>query len=270
MVLHDSDSTLSYRELAFFHILQQVPPAFVHLPCQMCESSAQQHVMYCMFTSGSTGPPRGVFGTFAGFLNRIDWAKSHPILAFAETDVGCCVTSNTFVDYFAQVFEALLAGCPVVLFARNVILSGQLLLERIVHHKITRLTAVPSLLKGLIRFSMSTPDSAVAELSLRCIISSGEALFRRTALELLQLLTQCEIFNVYGTTEVAADCAFFHVNKHSLPDSEIVPIGFALPGFQLFLRKVISPVKINFRVSVCYFLLIFRFRNRMSGRKARL
>ena len=65
-----------------------------------------------LYTSGSTGPPKGVVGRESGFLYRIRWM--HQAFPFAEgqEEVVLRRTPLTFVDSVWEIWGALLAGVP--------------------------------------------------------------------------------------------------------------------------------------------------------------
>jgi len=65
-----------------------------------------------LYTSGSTGPPKGVVGRESGFLYRIRWM--HQAFTFAEGQEEMVLrrTPLTFVDSVWEIWGALLAGVP--------------------------------------------------------------------------------------------------------------------------------------------------------------
>src|SRR5262249_46661668 len=69
-------------------------------------------VAYVMYTSGSTGQPKGIEGTHRGAVNRFAWMwQTYP---FAPGEVACQMTSLSFVDSIWELFGPLLEGIPTV------------------------------------------------------------------------------------------------------------------------------------------------------------
>ncbi len=130
-----------------------------------------ENAAYVIYTSGSTGTPKGVIGLHRGAINRFSWMwKAYP---FDAAEKNCQKTSLSFVDSIWEIFGALLQGVPTVIVPDAVAKEPQLLVRYLFERKVTRLVAVPSLLKGI----LDQCSDVKAQLpQLRYCISSGEAL----------------------------------------------------------------------------------------------
>ena len=76
------------------------------------ENRFSKEIAYVLYTSGSTGVPKGVCGTHCAMLNRFLWMWSE--FPFRGTELACHKTSLNFVDSIFEVFGALGAGVPVL------------------------------------------------------------------------------------------------------------------------------------------------------------
>lgn len=65
-----------------------------------------------LYTSGSTGPPKGVIGRESGFWHRIRWMNEAFPFAEGQEEVVLRRTPLTFVDSVWEIWGALLAGVP--------------------------------------------------------------------------------------------------------------------------------------------------------------
>ncbi|HEX8275451.1 MAG TPA: amino acid adenylation domain-containing protein, partial [Longimicrobiaceae bacterium] len=175
---------------------------------------------YVVYTSGSTGTPKGVLGTHRGIVNRLAWMWSeHP---FAAGEVCCQKTSLAFVDSVWEVFGPLLAGVPSVLVPDDEARDPEALAAILARHGVTRVVLVPSLLRALLD---RHPELGERCPRLRLVVSSGEELPPGLARRFAEAAPGATLLNLYGSSEVAADCT-----AHALPPGgpdpgERVPIG---------------------------------------------
>ncbi len=81
----------------------------------MPSAAGTASVAYVLYTSGSSGVPKGVLGPHRGAVNRFAWMwKNFP---FQAGEVGCFGTSLNFVDSIWEVFGPLLRGVPSVILS---------------------------------------------------------------------------------------------------------------------------------------------------------
>ncbi|XP_020599643.1 putative acyl-activating enzyme 19 [Phalaenopsis equestris] len=175
-----------------------------------CESNRQRKFCYLMYSSGSTGEPKGVCGTELGLLNRYWWMQDqYPI---SREDVLLFKTSISFVDHLQEFLGAIMAGALLVIPTYQKLKYPEYAIDFVKAYGISRLTTVPSLLRELF---LSFDISLCAQFfnSLKVLIFSGEVLPISLWRDLRDHLPQTTILNLYGSTEVAGDCAFFDCKK---------------------------------------------------------
>ncbi|KAJ7518144.1 hypothetical protein O6H91_21G056800 [Diphasiastrum complanatum] len=165
---------------------------------------------YIMYTSGSSGKPRGVCGTEKGLLNRLMWMET--AYPYATDDIGCFKTSIAFIDHLTESLGPLIAGIPLVIPCHMVLRSNPLALVQFLKaYGVTRLTAVPSLLYMLLP-ALEAVESRLA-IKLRILVSSGEALSLTLWRSLQLTMPQTTILNLYGSTELSGDCTYYDCNE---------------------------------------------------------
>ncbi|NJK58779.1 MAG: AMP-binding protein, partial [Pleurocapsa sp. SU_5_0] len=162
---------------------------------------------YAIYTSGSTGRPKAVLGKLGGIVNRLNWMWK--MLPFRADEVGVQKTSLNFVDHVAEIFSPLLKGIRLVIVPEDTRRDIPQLMNLLREQKVSRIVLVPSLLKAML-------DSAPQQLSqlrgLKYVFCSGEALPLALAEAFYQKLSSARLFNLYGSSEVAADVTCFEVN----------------------------------------------------------
>jgi natural product biosynthesis luciferase-like monooxygenase protein/amino acid adenylation domain-containing protein len=188
-------------------------------------TSAAESLAYVLYTSGSTGTPKGIGGTHRATLNRCAWMEdAHP---FAEGETACQKTAIGFVDSVWEQFGPLLAGVPSVVIGAEDARDARRLAREIEKHAVTRLVAVPSLLRALV----GEPELAARLGSLRRVVCSGERLPADLAERFFDALPGCRLLNLYGSTEVAADVTAHEVLRAELP---AVPIGRPIANARVY------------------------------------
>lgn len=202
---------------------------------------------YVLFTSGTTGRPKGVTGTQDGVLNRIDWMQRFAPLTGAH--VVAHKTSLGFVDSIWEIFGPLLTDARIAVIPLPDTRDPRAFTAALVALAVTHLVATPSWLDAWVESLSATPLGA-AGLRLQMLVSSGEALTTPLLSRLRSALSQCRLLNVYGSTEVSADATFIDLAEHAAP--EVPPIGRPIDGAEVYVLDAANqPVPIGVQGELC-------------------
>lgn len=172
------------------------------------------NLAYVLYTSGSTGSPKGVMVPHRAVVNRLRWMRG-----YCDLGAGDVVLQNavpTFDYAVWELFGPLHMGATVVLPSADGHRDFTELTALIVEHGVTVAHFVPSLL----RHFAEAPEAARCT-GLRVLFSGGEPLDPALATKVQELLPGVRLFNAYGPTEAAVDVTCWPVPPR--PDS--VAIG---------------------------------------------
>jgi amino acid adenylation domain-containing protein len=195
-------------------------------------------VAHILFTSGSTGLPKGVMITHASVVRLIQWAgayfgivpadrvSQHPPLRF---DV------STF-----DVFGTLWAGAELHLVPPELNLLPHKLAQFIREARLTQWFSVPSVLNLMANFDVLRRDDFPA---LRRVLFAGEVLPTPTLIHWMRRLPHVRFTNLYGPTETTIVSSYYTVPRCPADEREQIPIGTACDGEELLvLDEQLRPV----------------------------
>ncbi len=204
-------------------------------------STTAESAAYVLYTSGSTGLPKGVLGLHRGALNRFAWMwQAYP---FMPRETCCLTTTLSFVDAVWELFGPLLKGVPVVLIPDEVVKDFGPLVETLAASNVTRFVLVPSLLDALLE---NEPDLAKKLPHLKHWTSSGEALSVELVRRFRAILPSVRLINLYGSSELAADVTCCDTTSLDLESLTTIPIGRAIQNTQTYiLDELGQPVPIG-------------------------
>ena len=138
-------------------------------------------------------------------------------------------TTLTFVDAVWEILGPLLKGVPLVILDAQATGDPDAIAAAIRRHRVTRVTAVPSILDALVRRTRGRD----ALPSIRIVISSGERLEAPLLARVRAALPKATVLNLYGSTEVAGDVTYATFAPGS-PAPISVPIGKPISNATLF------------------------------------
>ncbi|MGX7696269.1 non-ribosomal peptide synthetase [Gordonia polyisoprenivorans] len=175
---------------------------------------------YVLFTSGSTGMPKGVTITHRALVNRLRWTQVRYRLAPGDRVLQ--KTPATFDVSVWEFFWPFISGSALVVPTPDGHRDPWYLREVIDRHAITTVHFVPSMLAAFAETLAAEVDNATSTLrGLRRILTSGEALTPATVAATARI-TDAPIHNLYGPTEAAIDVTH---HDHCGADETVTPIG---------------------------------------------
>ena len=193
----------------------------------------QQHLAYIMYTSGSTGIPKGVMVHHKGMLNHL-FAKIETLHLTAR-DCVAQTASACFDISVWQCLAILLCGGQLHICPDDIAHDPQRLLAYIQQANITILEVVPSYAHILLDEITSAPDNKADSSSLRWLIVTGEPLPHALCQRWQDCCPSIPLLNAYGPTECSDTVTQYEVPLLGAGRGTSVPIGRALANTQVYL-----------------------------------
>lgn len=189
-------------------------------------------IAYVLFTSGSTGVPKGVMIPHKAIIDYIDWCVDEYDLT--DKDVVANHAPLYFDNSTFDIYTAFKAGTELHLVDDAVNDFILALIKWIDERGITTFFCVPSVLSMLLR-TRRLKSSSFSRL--RHLICAGEVLPPDVLRAWMELYPHVHFTNMYGPTEITVDCSYHVVSSPPGEGELAVPIGRARPNMELFVRE---------------------------------
>ncbi|HTQ03610.1 MAG TPA: amino acid adenylation domain-containing protein [Polyangiaceae bacterium] len=185
---------------------------------------------YILYTSGSTGVPKGVALSQENALAFIDWATA--LLEVTPADVLANHAPFHFDLSVLDVYAAWSAGASVALVPEMAAFSPRQLVEFVGQHGVSVWYSVPSAVALMLHHGglFEPPPPA-----LRVVCCAGEAFPPRLLAALRAGLPSARLLNLYGPTET--NVCTFHEAPAAVDGETPVPIGVAACGDEVWAVK---------------------------------
>ncbi|MDR7301233.1 amino acid adenylation domain-containing protein [Haloactinomyces albus] len=193
-------------------------------------SDRSQEIRYTIFTSGTTGRPKGATVEHQGMLNHL-WAKVAD-LALDADDVLAFTAPLVFDISIWQMLCPLLVGGHVVVVDDADMRFPRRLVKTLERTGVTVVELVPTVVGWLVD---ETCRPGGAELNgLRRLLSTGEELRPATAARVLEALPHVSLINAYGPTECSDDVTHHVVTRADIARPRL-PVGSPIANTVLYL-----------------------------------
>lgn len=188
-------------------------------------------LVYIVFTSGSTGVPKGVAACHRNIIDYIEQLTE--ILQVNEKTIFGNQTPLYLDACLKELIPVLKTGAKTYLIPKQLFSFPLKLVEYINEHKINTICWVVTaltMISGLNVLEKSVPSS------LHTIAFASEVFPIRQFRLWRQVLPNARFINFYGPTEATGVCCFYEVDR-DFADDEVIPIGKPFANREIFLIK---------------------------------
>ncbi|MGH8263594.1 MAG: amino acid adenylation domain-containing protein, partial [Steroidobacteraceae bacterium] len=200
-------------------------------------NSAEQ-VAHILFTSGTTGTPKGVMITHASVVHLIGWALRH--FQIGPEDRISQHSPLRFDLSTFDIFGALWAGAELHLVPSHLNLLPHKLAQVMRDGELTQWFSVPSALNLMAKFDVVRQGDFP---QLKRVLFAGEVLPTPTLIHWMRRLPHVRFTNLFGPTETTIVSSHYTVSACPTDEREPIPIGTACDGEELLaLDEELRPV----------------------------
>lgn len=205
--------------------------------------------LYIMFTSGSTGVPKGVIVNHRSVIDFIDQFTT--LFGFSCEDVIGNQAPWDFDVSVKDIFSAARVGAAIRLIPKKYFSLPVDLVTLLDKDKVTTLTWAVS---ALVILSSRGALEKLAPKYINKILFSGEVMPVKQYNIWRGFYPDALFVNVYGPTEITCNCTY-HIVEGIYPEDSVIPAGKAFPNERVFLLsdddKLISKDEKNTEGEIC-------------------
>lgn len=188
---------------------------------------------YMLYTSGSTGLPKGAMVRHDGAVNHIfaqyDELAFHNNTAFLQS-----APSSSDISVWQFLAPLLIGGRTVIIDFETVCNQAELL-NAIKSEKITLIELVPAVMRELLQYVNQLTTEKRSLPSLEWAMVTGEAVSVTLVNQWLHTYPGIKLVNAYGPTEAADDICQFVLDRPLPPTQQNVPIGKPLANMTILI-----------------------------------
>ena len=176
-------------------------------------------VVYVLFTSGSTGVPKGVVISNRSIIDYIDWARK--CYHITENDNIGNQAPLYFDNSTLDVYLMLSTGATLYIIPETYYSFPVKLMNYVKENEINTIFWVPSVFINVANMDILSKINCDC---LKNVLFAGEVMPNKHLNYWRKYLPNALFSNLYGPTEITVDCTYYIVDR-TFDDDEPLPIG---------------------------------------------
>ncbi len=201
--------------------------------CKIEKKTTISNLAYIVFTSGSTGEPKGAMITHNNLIPFIDWIRAY--FEISDKDRFSNLNPMHFDNSVFDFYGALFNGACLNAFDEDTVSNPAKLISALCEKQCTIWFSVPTLLNYLLITKSLTREIVD---KFRYFVFGGEGFQKSQLFKLFSLCSSnTKLVNVYGPTEATCICSAHTIsNNDFIQMSGLPPLGIINPYFEYSIK----------------------------------
>lgn len=188
-------------------------------------------IAYILFTSGSTGAPKGTVINHRSLISYVDWVTEE--FGFDENTVFGSQTPLYFSMSVTDFYSTIKCGCTYNIIPKTLFSFPINMVNYLNDNKINTIYWVPTALSILSNWKVFDVQKPIY---LNTVLFAGEVMPTKQLNYWIKSLDGVRFANLFGPTEATDICTFYVVDRE-FSDTESLPIGKHCDNCNVFILK---------------------------------